>query len=318
MLSSNETKEGGEDNENVYLTLLREVLETGHLRETRNGKTRGLFGKQIDFDLRNNNFPLITTKKMFMRGIFEELSFFLQGKTDSKELEKQGVNIWKPNTTREFLDKVGLSHYKEGEMGPMYFHQILHFNAPYEGADADYSGKGFDQLEQVIHLLKTDRFSRRMIMTTYNPLQRNEGVLYPCHGITIQFGIEGENELCCLMLQRSCDLFHGLCFNIASYALFMRIICEYVNGSGGLVGVPLVLGKLTISIGDCHIYESHIDAVKEQLTRTPYPFPTIQLKKEELVIEGETKEAFFSRLSFRDIEILGYKSHSAIRVDMVA
>ena len=152
----------------------------------------------------------MTTKKVFFRGVFEELLFFLRGDTNSNHLSEKGVKIWEGNTSRDFLDKVGLGHYKVGDTGPMYGFQLKYFNTKYEGADTDYTGRGIDQLQYVLDLLKNDPYSRRIIMTTYNPIQKFEGVLFPCHGLFIQFYVEGDNKLSCMMTQRSCDVFLGI------------------------------------------------------------------------------------------------------------
>jgi thymidylate synthase len=305
--------------ETQYLNLLREVLEKGHHRKTRNSNTFSLFGKHLEFDLKNGEFPLLTTKKMFFRGIFEELAFFLRGETNSKILEEKGINIWKGNTTREFLDSINLTNYQEGDMGPMYFYQIYHYNHPYEGCNTDYnkltSGmreNGMNQFAQVIHLLKTDRYSRRILMTTFNPVQACQGVLYPCHGIVIQFAVEGENELCCHMYQRSADLFHGLPFNIASYALLTILLCKYLNDTNDVYENELknfVPGKLVVSLGDCHIYESHMEAVKTQLVRETHPFPKIVV--DDLITD-------LTKVEFSSLKLVDYICHPNIKVDMVA
>jgi thymidylate synthase len=288
------------EGEKGYLSLLKDILEKGHYRETRNGPTFSLFGKHLEFDLRENRFPLLTTKKMFVRGIFEELAFFMEGQTDASLLSNKGVNIWKDNTSREFLDSVGLQHFEEGDMGPMYFFQIYHFNAPYFGCKSNYDGMGMNQFDEVLHLLKTDRFSRRILMTTFNPLQAKEGVLYPCHGITIQFAVENDNELCCHMYQRSADCFLGLPFNIASYSLLLRRMCVLASTEK----FQFVAGKLCISLGDCHIYESHVEAVREQLSREPFPFPQLVFKDNEW--------------TYSSLEIVNYQCHPAIKSKMVA
>ena len=157
--------------ENQYLNLLNEILQKGHFRSTRNSNTWSLFGRNLEFDLRKG-FPLLTTKKVFFRGVFEELLFFLRGDTNSNHLSEKGVKIWEGNTSRDFLDKVGLGHYKVGDTGPMYGFQLKYFNTKYEGADTDYTGRGIDQLQYVLDLLKNDPYSRRIIMTTYNPIQK--------------------------------------------------------------------------------------------------------------------------------------------------
>ena len=297
--------------EHNYLNLLQNIATNGHVRQTRNAMTRCLFGNTLSFNLNNNTFPLLTTKKMFFRGIFEELLFFLRGQTNTKLLEDKKVNIWKNNTSREFLDNAQLNHLEEGDMGPLYGFQLRHFGAKYTNFSTDYSGKGFDQLHNVIHLLKTDRFSRRIMMTTYNPSQVKEGPLPPCHGIVIQFGIEGNNKLSCHMHQRSADFFHGVPFNIASYALLVHIICALVNNADDNDdnNDKLEPGKLTISFGDCHIYESHISVVHKQLTRAPHPFPKLLFKKKITSIDN---------LQFDDVDIVDYTFYPPLKADMVA
>lgn len=301
----------GNDEEMQYLNIMKDIIENGQLKKTRNANTYSLFGKNMTFNLENKTFPLLTTKKVFVKGIFEELLFFLTGKTDTKILENKGVNIWKGNTSEEFLNSLKLN-YNVGDMGPMYGFQLLHFNASYTGCDSDYMNKGVNQLEHVLHLLKTDRFSRRILMTTYNPCQAHEGVLYPCHGIVIQFGIEKNNKLCCHMYQRSADWFLGEPFNIASYAFLVYLICELVNNDKTYTDVKLEPGKLIMSFGDVHVYESHLEVVKQQLERQPYKFPKINLKKELTSLED------LETLSYDDIEIIGYKHHPILKASMIA
>lgn len=190
--------------EQEYLNLLENILNAGHYRQTRNSKTWSTFGKAMEFDL-SKGFPILTTKKVFLRGVFEELLFFLKGDTNAKHLSDKGVKIWDGNTSREFLDSVGLQHYQPGDMGPMYGFQLAYYNAPYKGCDADYTGQGVDQIEYCLNLLKTDPYSRRILMTTYNPAQAKEGVLFPCHGITIMFHVDENHRLSCMMTQRSVD-----------------------------------------------------------------------------------------------------------------
>lgn len=285
-----------------YLNLIERLINEGTKRKTRNAITRSLFGEKMVFDLAH--FPLYTTKKMFMRGIFEELKFFLQGKTNSKELEAKGVNIWQKNTSREFLDNNGFKDYPEGEMGPMYFFNVLHFGAEYEGCDKDYTNKGYNQFEYVMNLLKTDPFSRRILFTTYNPSNAKDGVLYPCHGLITQFYvdmIDNKKYLSCSMTMRSNDIICGNPFNVASYALMVYIMCE-------LLGDGFVPGKLIMFLNDVHIYEEHIEAAKEQIKRVPYQFPKLRFKKKFTSIE---------ELEWEDIEITNYVSHPPIKVEMI-
>jgi len=310
-----------------YIDMMKNILARGHFRKTRNGNTYSLFGHNMTFDLYGGILPVLTTKKMFTRGIIEELLFFLRGDTMSKNLEKLGVNIWKWNTSREFLDNNGLSSYADGDMGPMYGYQWRSFNKPYghvrdqNGGDSNNNNTQTppsycDQLKYVIDTLVKDRWSRRIVMTTYNPLQANECVLYPCHGLVIQFGIENDNELSCYMYQRSQDTFLGSPFNITSYALLVHIVCNVVNNELDKLCAPdvrLVAGKLHMGLGDIHIYESHVSAVREQITRVPFAFPTVIIKK-----NIDFAELSLNNLSAADFEIVGYKSHPPIKAEMVA
>jgi len=185
-----------------YNGLLKEIVETGESKDGRNGKTLSIFGPQHTFDLQKG-FPLLTTKKMFFDGIVKELIFFLNGETDANILSNQGVKIWNENTTREFLDSRGLKHYKVGDIGPMYGFNFRFFGANYEGCDASYAGKGYDQLWHLINSLVNDKNSRRHLMTTFNPAMVSQSVLAPCHGLTIQFNVRATEELDCKMYQRS-------------------------------------------------------------------------------------------------------------------
>jgi dihydrofolate reductase/thymidylate synthase len=286
-----------------YLDLLKKCLSIGDVRETRNATTYSIFNEQITFDL-SKGFPLLTTKKVFMRGIFEELMFFLKGQTDSKLLEEKGVNIWKPNTTKEFIDKNNLG-YEEGDMGPMYGFQWKHFNADYTDCKTDYTSKGLNQLEYVMQLLRDEPHSRRMLMTTYNPAQAKKGVLYPCHSIVIQFYCE-DYKVSMTMYQRSVDLACGLPFNIASNALLLHIICHTLTRQTGILYTP---DKLHITLGDIHIYSQHVESVKTQLKRIPYSFPWLAFKNVYPDLED---------YKWEDIELLNYNSHPAIKFEMVA
>ena len=296
------------EEEHRYLDLLKEAIWDSEDRNSRAGVTKSFFGRTLRFDLSKNTIPLLTTKRIFWKGVVEELLFFIRGETQTKRLEEKGVNIWKGNTSRDFLDTMGFYKYNEGDMGPMYFYQIYHFNASYDGCLTDYSEKGLNQFKDVIHLLKTDRYSRRIFMTTYNPLQAKDGVLYPCHGIVIQFAVDGENELCCHMYQRSADFFHGICYNITSYSLLVILLVQYLNDTS-TDDFKFVPGRLCISLGDCHIYESHINSVKEQLSREPFSFP-------KLKINGPIFD--LTEIKFSSIEVIDYICHPAINVDMVA
>ena len=261
--------------ESNYLNILQNLIYIGDSRQTRNGITYSTFGKTIEYDI-SEKFPLLTTKKVFFRGIIEELLFFITGKTDTKLLEEKGINIWKGNTSTEFLKSVSLP-YKEGDMGPMYGFNWLHFNANYTGCDADYTNQGFNQLEQVIRLLKEDPYSRRIIMTSYNPSIASQGVLYPCHGISIQFYVRDYNDkkfISCSMYQRSADIACGVPYNIASYAALVYIICSHL-------GDEYRPDRLIMNFGDIHLYEEHINEALIQIKRIPKEFPSLSIKKFE-------------------------------------
>ena len=301
ILSNRKLVQSTNSTEQTYLDLLEDVLKSGDRRETRNAVTYSTFGKNLEFDLKS--FPLLTTKKMFLKGIFEELMFFLRGKTDSTELSEKGVKIWEPNTTREFLDKMGFADRKVGDMGPMYGFQWRNFF-------------GFDQLNYCINLLKTDPNSRRIIMTSYNPAHAFKGVLFPCHGICIMFYCTPIKNnvnldtyyLDIMMTQRSADLFLGVPFNISSYALLNYLICDHINNSDSKY--KYTPGRLIMNLGDSHIYEEHKTQVIRQILRTPLDFPEIKIKT--------PSDKKLESYEFENIEIINYESYAGILAKMVA
>ena len=283
--------------EKGYLDLLHNVITAGERRETRNGVVYSLFGKTMEFDLKDA-FPLLTTKKVFFRGIIEELLFFLKGQTDTKILEEKNIHIWQPNTSAEFIRSRDLD-YEEGDMGPMYGFNWLHFGAEYTGAHADYTGKGVNQLEKVIELLQTDPMSRRIIMTSYNPAAAEKGVLYPCHGISIQFYVSGGKDLSCSMTQRSADIACGLPYNIASYSALVYVLCKHLG---------LKPGRLIIHLGDIHIYEEHVEGALEQISREPLAVPKLSIREFETI----------GAITFDHFVLEQYVSHPAIKFVMKA
>lgn len=285
-------------NEHNYLNTLQYVLEHGENRNTRNSETISTFGTRMEFDL-TLGFPLLTTKKMFWKGIKEELVWFLQGNTNSKNLSDKGVHIWDGNSNREFLNSIGLETYKEWDCGPIYGFQWRHFNACYRGCDVNYNNQGVDQLLQVIHLLKTDPTSRRIFMSAWNPEQMKQMALPPCH-ISYQFYVSDGNRLQCQMYQRSGDMFLGIPFNIASTALLVHIIAKMTD---------LVPGKIIIVVGDAHIYKNHVKQVKLQIQRKPYVPCTLMIKTKKDNIEDYTSSDFILK---------NYISQSSIKADMVA
>lgn len=300
--------------EQQYLDLIRNIIENGEKRTGRNGDTISDFCQHLKFDLRDG-FPLLTTKKMFIKGIIEELLFFIRGDTNSKILEEKGINIWKGNTNLEFLEKIGLSKdYKEGIMGPMYGYQWRFFNSPYDvnqyvPVNMDYNNSyfvrypkyGVDQLKNIINEIKTNPTSRRILLTAYNPAQANDGVLYPCHSIIIQFYVQdGFLDMFCY--NRSSDIGLGLPFNIASTSLFLIIIAKLTL---------LTPRYFNLSLGDAHIYAEHIKPLLEQIERLPYKSPIIELPDFITLEEVEN-------LKFENFKLQNYNCYSSIKMSMSA
>jgi thymidylate synthase len=295
--------------EEEYIIMMNSILSSGKYAPCRNGYTYSNFGNILRFNL--NSFPLLTTKKMFMKCIFEELMYFIKGDTNSKHLFDKGVKIWEKNTSTEFIKKCNLQ-YEEFDMGPMYGFQWRHFNAPYEGMNASYDGKGFDQLQYILSQLKNDPNSRRILMTTYNPAQAKEGVLFPCHGISIQFNTELINDnrykLNISQNQRSCDYFLGVPFNIASYALLNYMVCHVLNNDSECK-YKYEPGELVMFLGDYHIYKEHKIQAIRQILRIPKKFPKLEFKRNIFKIED---------FNLEDIDLINYDSYSAIQADMIA
>jgi dihydrofolate reductase/thymidylate synthase len=285
----------------MYLNLLSDVYENGCLKKGRNGLTKSMFGKTISFDLQEG-FPLLTTKKMFFRGVVEELLFFIRGETDSNKLEDKRINIWKGNTNREFLDSLGKLKRKNGVMGPMYGYQWRNYNASYDEEKVGPREKGLDQLGIVINQIRNDPDSRRILLTDYNPLQAGDGVLFPCHSIIIQFYVQ-DKYLDIFCYNRSSDLFHGLPFNIASTALFHILIAK-ITGK--------IARRFVLSLGDCHIYNSHFDVVKKQLDRIPFKFPQLKICKELKELSD------IENLKYSDFSVIDYFAYPSLKAKMVS
>lgn len=282
--------------EEKYLNLLRDCLTYGSMVNDRtNVGVLSTFGKCISFNLKTG-FPLLTTKKMFFRGIVEELLWIINGSTNGQELLNKNVRIWEQNGSRDYLDSIGLCDNIEHDLGPVYGHQWRHWNAIYIDASTDYTGIGIDQLKNLISGLKEDPHSRRHILSAWNPEQINQMALPPCHCM-VQFYVS-ELGLCCQMYQRSADLFLGLPFNIASYSLLTHMIAQVCE---------LNVDKINICIGDAHIYKNHIDQVKMQLKNNIMKLPKLQLNKDIDNIDDFTVD---------DIKIVDYQSHLKISAPM--
>jgi len=286
------------EEEYQYLNLLKKVLEEGLETESRNSKVFSLFGEKMVYDL-SKGFPLLTTKRVGYKTVLRELLWFIRGSTSNKELTDKKVHIWTPNSSREFLDSRGLD-YEEGDLGPVYGFQWRHFGAEYEDKDTDYRGKGIDQLQNVIDLIKNEPNSRRIILNSWNASDLDKMALPPCH-VMCQFNVDTKNnKLDCQLYQRSGDMFLGVPFNIASYALLTHIIAK-------LTGYQV--GKLIHVLGDTHIYESHIEAVKTQIKRIPYQFPELNISN-QLTDINTIKEHYFT--------LQNYKYHDRISAPMIA
>ena len=290
--------------ERDYLNLMYNLLIKGDKVIGRNGLVYQDFGSTLRFNL-EREFPLLTSKKMFIRGIFEELIFFLKGQTDSNILTSKGVKIWQPNTTREFLDQRGLD-YPVGLMGPMYGYNWRFFGKSYSNPE----DKGFDQLDYVMKLLKTDPTSRRIIMTTFDPSTSDQCVLYPCHGLLVQFhtrptGNPNQYYLDCIQTQRSCDMFLGIPFNIASYGLLVYLMCHILNQTDGPKYIP---SRLILQLGNYHVYQQHLTQVQEQYLRPFNRFPQLNINSKATRMED---------FLFEDLELIGYNPQTAIKAPMI-
>lgn len=256
-----------------YLDLLRHVRENGVYKGDRTGTgTYSLFGHQLRFDL-NAGFPLVTTKKMFLKGIIHELLWFLSGSTNIKYLTDHNVHIWD-----EWADE-------HGELGPVYGSQWRSWPGP--------DGGTIDQIERVVHDIRTNPDSRRHIVSAWNVAEVDNMALPPCHSL-FQFYV-AQGRLSCQLYQRSADMFLGVPFNIASYALLTMMIAQVAD---------LEVGDFVHTFGDAHIYSNHLDQVEKQLEREPLPLPTMHIRADVNDIFG---------FCYEDFHLEGYECHSAIK-----
>ncbi|KAK9403377.1 thymidylate synthase [Crotalus adamanteus] len=279
-----------------YLQQVEQILRFGHKKEDRTGTgTLSIFGMQARYNLRDD-FPLLTTKRVFWKGVLEELLWFIKGSTNAKELSAKGVKIWDANGSRQFLDKQGFFSREEGDLGPIYGFQWRHFGAEYKDMNTDYTGEGVDQLQQVIDTIRNNPDDRRIIMCAWNPKDLSAMALPPCHALCQFYILNG--ELSCQLYQRSGDMGLGVPFNIASYSLLTSMIA-HVTG--------LKPGEFIHTLGDAHIYLNHIEPLKIQLQRQPRPFPKLKiLRKVENINDFRAD----------DFEIEDYQPHPAIKMEM--
>nr|WP_198428325.1 thymidylate synthase [Nocardia bovistercoris] len=252
--------------------MLRLVTESGTAKADRTGTgTRSVFGHQLRYDL-SSGFPLVTTKRVHLKSVAYELLWFLRGDSNVKWLRDHGVTIWD-----EWADA-------DGELGPVYGVQWRSWPTP--------DGAHIDQIAQVMHTLRTDPDSRRMLVSAWNVADLDKMALAPCHAF-FQFYV-ADGKLSCQLYQRSADLFLGVPFNIASYALLTAMVAQQVD---------LEPGDFVWTGGDCHIYDNHVDQVAEQLGRAPYPFPKLNLRRAPSLFE----------YGYDDIEVVDYRHHPAIK-----
>lgn len=290
-----------EDNEAGYLALMKRILKHGEVRKGRNGNTYSVFGEKLTFDLQAG-FPLLTTKRVFWRGVVEELLWFLRGSTNAKELADKGVHIWDGNTSRTFLDSVGLHDVPEGNIGAGYGYQWRCFGGNYPS-----NKNGVDQLRYILGELKDNPHGRRALLSAWNPQQLHRMALPPCHYSYLFY--VGEKGLSCMMNMRSCDVGAGLPFNIASTALFTSILAHILG---------LSTDRVIICTGDTHIYEDHIESAMEQVTRVPYTSPTLTIRRPP----PETKSvddmiAWIETLTADHIVLENYQHHPALKYAMI-
>ncbi len=255
-----------------YEDLLRHVMAHGTPKADRTGTgTRSVFGHQLRYDL-SRGFPLVTTKRVHFRSVALELLWFLRGDGNVRWLQERGVTIW-----NEWADE-------NGDLGPVYGVQWRSWPTP--------DGQHVDQLEQVLRTLRTDPDSRRMVVSAWNVGELEKMALAPCHAL-FQFYV-ADGKLSCQLYQRSADLFLGVPFNIASYALLTVLVAQQAG---------LQPGEFIWTGGDCHVYDNHVEQVTEQLSREAYPFPTLRVRPAASLFEH----------SFEDFEVVGYQHHPAIK-----
>lgn len=277
--------------------ILEEYQYLDLIKTTLNQPDLCSFGTMMKFDL-EKGFPLLTTKKMFLRGVIEELLWFLRGETNATILKEKKVHIWDKNGSREYLDSLGLNHREEGDLGPVYGFNFRHFGATYKDSHTDYTGQGTDQVEYVLDLIKNKPESRRILISLWNPNQLSEVALPACH-VLYQFKVK-DNKLSCCLYQRSGDIGLGIPFNISSASLMTHIFAHLTN---------LNVGTLTHCIGDAHIYKEHVEALEKQIIKKPYCFPILRIK--------DRNQKKVSEYTVSDFVVKGYMSQDTIKMPLV-
>ena len=286
--------------EEQYFKLIKNALN-GDKIKSRNGITYNSFGESMKFNLKNNTLPLLTSKKVAWKTCVKELLWFIKGSTDNRILKEQNVKIWNGNATREFLDSRGLYNNSVNDLGPIYGHQWRFWNSQYKDFNTNYKNKGIDQLENIIKILNDpqEKFSRRNILTAWNPEQINEMALPPCH-VMSQFYVNEANELSCSLYQRSGDIGLGIPFNIASYSILTHLLAKHCD---------LKPGSFHHFIGVSHIYEEHLDVLTKQMMSKIHEFPKIEIVK---------KYDNINDYKLQDIKVNNYKHEKTLKMPMIA
>jgi len=286
----------------AYLDIVKKILEQGEEKQDRTGTgTLAIAGAVFEHDM-SRGFPMLTTKKVPFKVVASELEFFIKGITDKKWLQDRNNHIWDEWCSPK---KVPYAHdeetkkkmAEERDLGPIYGFQWRHFNAHYNGYDANYTEQGIDQLQNMVKMIKTQPWDRRIIVMAWNPPMIPEMALPPCH-FCYQVTVIN-NRLNLIWSQRTVDTMLGLPFNIASYALLLHLLAKETG---------LKEGKLVGLLGDVHIYKNHIDGAKEQVTRDPnaYPLPQIKTEKFTSIFDWQ----------YTDTEVVNYQSHPAIKFEI--
>lgn len=285
--------------ESGYLKALEYIMRHGEDRKDRTGVgTRALLGMNFRYDILNDGYPLLTTKKMFTRGIFEEALWFLSGSTNANILKEKNVRIWEGNSSRKFLDSRGLHHLPSGDIGPAYGFQFRHAGADYVDCLVDYTGQGVDQVTNVIDQLKNNPHSRRITINLWSVKDLDQMALPPCL-FSYQFWKSEDKYLNLSLYQRSGDMGLGVPFNIASASLLMHIFGQLTE---------LIPKQLVHTIGDAHIYTDHLEPLERQIKRTPRAFPKLK------IIQRDQKcvEDFLAS----DFLVQGYQPYPGIKMKM--
>lgn len=285
----------------TYLDLLRDVVENGEGHDDRTGVgTRSVFGRQWRHDMASG-FPLLTTKKVPLRWVFEELRWFLSGSTNAAFLRETGVNIWDEWATKEQCNKF---NRLQDDLGPIYGHQWRRFGESYEGFDEPGCNgcEGVDQIARLLNDIEESPNSRRLIVSGWHPYQQSQVALPPCHTLW-QVKCHKDGQMSLQLYARSIDIFLGLPFNIASYALLLEMLCGVTNRTPK---------DLVISFGDLHLYNNHVNQAEIQLNREPHPLPMVFVGRPK----GDTPLEKLLAIQWENVALTCYAHHPKIEADV--